>query len=110
MWYAECRYHKQKESKRSIENEAIVEDRTDLLVVCFTISASDKDLSTLAKSKSNHINGKIKHAANGRCTQFYFANTTQKCCVGDIYDVLGDERQENRISYVENVFVRSHNG
>ena len=27
-----------------------------------------------------------------------------------LYDVLGDERQENRISYVENVFVRSHNG
>lgn len=104
MWYAECRYHKQKESKRSIENEAIVEDRTDLLVVCFTISASDKDLSALTKAKPYHIYSKIKYACNGRSSQGYFAYPTQESRVGDVDNVLSQKGQNNRISYVKDVF------
>ena len=104
MWYAECRYHKQKESKRSIENEAIVEDRTDLLVVCFTISASDKDLSALTKTKPHHIYCKIKYACNGRSAQSYFAYPTQESRVGDVDNVLSQKGQNNRISYVKDVF------
>jgi len=101
------RQSKNNRAYQKIENKTIIKYRSDLLIIPFAVTPSNQYLCSLAKTKSYHVNGKIKYPANRRSTQFYFPYTSQEGSIGDIDDVLCQQSQKNRIGYLKYVFVRS---
>ena len=102
------RKYKNEYAQQKIKYQCIVENGTNLCEIFFTVSSSNQNLSSLTETKANHENGKVKHTANGRCTQFHFANPPKKGRIGDINNVLRNQRQKNGVGYFEYVFIGSH--
>jgi Large extracellular alpha-helical protein len=99
---------KNNDAYQEIEEESVVENWANEGVVFFAVAPADQNLRTLAKPETNHVDGKVKHSANGRCTQFYFAYATEKCRVGNVDNVLCNKRKEDGIGYFEYVSIGSH--
>lgn len=107
-WHREIRNQENQHRQKEIKQQRIVENRANISVIPFAIPPCNHYLRSLAETKSDKINGDVKHTADGRCTQSYFAHASEKSCVRYIDYVLGNQRKKNRVGNLKYFFVGVH--
>ena len=83
----------------------MVHDKTDLVKVFLTISASNHDLSTSAKANTKHDHGQILQAADGSGSKSHLSYSSEKCCINDNHHILRNESCNNGKRYLPDFFI-----
>ena len=82
------------------EVQSLIEDVADLLIMLLSVSAGNQNLRTDAEAESDHEDGQIEDASDGRGTEFHFAHTPQKGGVGHSDQLFHDEADQNRVGHL----------
>ena len=72
-----------------------------------TKSTSNYNLGSHAKTPTKHYYGHVENPTNCTTTQCNLAQSTNKCGIGYINDILGDAPNNNWVSNTPNPTVRN---
>lgn len=87
------------------KKEAVVKDITHFQEVAFAVAAPHDDLGTCAEPETQHEDGNIEYAAQGRSSQLHLSHTPQKRGVRHAHELLHQYADEYGVGYFPNLSV-----
>lgn len=82
------------------EINSLIENGTDFPEITFSVAAGNQNLRADAETESQHEDGKVIYARNGRSTQFHFAHPSHEGRIGHADKLFHEQTNQDGVGHL----------